>query len=78
MTCYRVNVLVQDPEDVFTWIRNHVAEDQVIRHVGFKIRDGWFMKVVFKRQVDAELFHTVWIPEADSHEVPPFGQRNPA
>jgi len=74
MTCYRVNVEVQDPEDVFTWIRDNIAEDQVIRLIGYKIRDGWFMKVVFKRQVDAELFHTVWKPEADSHKVQPWGE----
>ena len=75
MTCYRVGVLVEDPDDVFGWIRDNVAEDQVIRHVRYKIRAGWWINVVFKRQSDAERFHTIWLPQAASHTVLPWGKK---
>lgn len=75
MTVYRVDVLVQDPEDVFAWNRENVPEGQVIRQVGYKLRDAWLVKVVFKQQSDAERFHTVWIPQASSHTVLPWGKR---
>lgn len=75
MAIYRVDARVQDPEEVFTWLRVNVPEDQIVRHIGYKVRDGWHMKIVFKRQADAEKFHRVWVPEADSHEVPPYGNK---
>ncbi len=75
MAVYRVDVLAQDPEDVFAWIRDNVAENQIIRHDGYKMRRGWYMRVVFKQQSDAERFHTIWIPQAASHTVLPWGRK---
>ncbi len=76
MAVFRVDVLVDDPQVVFDWIAGHIPEIFVVRTVGYHTLKGWYVKSVFKRQSDAELFHQRWHPEMTDHTVPPFGKRN--
>lgn len=64
MAVYRVDVLIADPDPVFQWIEDNVPKSLVVRKIGYKTVKGWYVKAVFKRQSDAELFHHRWYPEA--------------
>ena len=72
MAVYRVDVLIEDPEPVFKWIEDNVPNGLVVRKIAYKTDQGWYVKAVFKRQRDAELFHHRWYPEADDHTVAAF------
>ena len=72
MAVYRVDGWVHEPEDVFAWLRDHVPENQIVRQIAYDTVKGWWVKIVFKRQADAEDFHTVFWPEAESHRVDPW------
>ena len=72
MAVYRVDVLVKDPNPVFDWLAENVKEDQLVRRIAYQTMKGWYVKTVFKRQMDAEAFHRHWLPESDSHTVEPF------
>jgi len=72
MAVFRVDVLVDEPQPVFDWIDEHVPKGQVVRRIGYETVKGWYVKVVFKRQSDAESFHRRWHPESEVHTVAPF------
>ena len=72
MAVYRVDLLTEDPWSVFKWIEDNVPKGLVVRKIAHKTLKGWYMKVVFKRQSDAELFHQHWYPDADDHTVAAF------
>jgi hypothetical protein len=57
---------------VFEWIEQHVQKNLVVRLVSYKSDRGWYVKAVFKRQSDAQLFHQRWFPDASDHTVEPF------
>ena len=69
MAVYRVDVLTDEPDPVFEWIRGHVPRAFVVRNVGYHTVKGWYVKSVFKRQSDAEDFHRRWHPESENHTV---------
>ena len=75
MAAYRVDLLTHDPDPVFEWLDAQIPPHLMIRRVGYKTVRGWYMKVVFKRQEDAEAFHRQWHPEAEDHSVSPWGDR---
>jgi len=72
MAVFRVHGVVDDPEEVYSWIRENIPDNQVVRQIAYKTRPGWWLKIVFKRQSDAEHFHRVWWPDAASHAIPPW------
>ena len=72
MAVYRVDLLTEDPWPVFKWVEDSVPKGVVVRKIAYKTFKGWYMKVVFKRQTDAELFHQRWYPDADDHTVAAF------
>ncbi|HTG95612.1 MAG TPA: hypothetical protein VL866_23630 [Pyrinomonadaceae bacterium] len=72
MAVYRVDVLIEDAEPVFRWIEDNVPKYLVVRKIAYKTVKGWYVKAVFKRQSDAELFHHRWCPEAEDHTVAAF------
>jgi hypothetical protein len=72
MAVYRVDVLTEDPWPVFEWIEANVPGNLMVRRIAYKTVRGWYVKAVFKRQSDAELFHRRWHPEADDHTVAAF------
>ena len=76
MAVFRVDVEVDDPQLVFAWIEEHVPKAFVVRTVAYGVEEGWYMKNVFKRQGDAELFHSEWFPYAQDHSVASFGERS--
>jgi hypothetical protein len=76
MAVFRVDVLVDDPQPVFDWIVDHIPEIFVVRTVGYNTLKGCYVKSVFKRQGDAELFHQRWYPDITNHTVLPFGKRD--
>jgi hypothetical protein len=75
MPAYRVDLRVEDPKPVFAWLVEHVPQTSLVRRIAYKTVEGWYMKIVFAEQRDAELFHRKWLPNAPSHLVPPCGQR---
>jgi len=76
MAVYRVDLLTDDPDPVFAWVRAYVPEAHVVRTVAFKTVKGSYFKCVFKNQEDAETFHRRWHPDAEEHTVRPFGERS--
>jgi hypothetical protein len=72
MAVYRVDVLIDDHKRVFDWIHEHIQKTLVVRLVAYKTDRGWYVKAVFKRQSDAELFHGRWFPAAPDHTVEAF------
>lgn len=72
MAVFRVDVLVDDPDPVFTWINEHVPKGLVVRKMAYKTVKGWYVKTVFKQQSDAASFHRRWHPDAEDHTVDPF------
>ena len=72
MAIYRVDVLIADPYPVFDWINEHVPQNLVVRRIAYQTHKGWYLKAVFKRATDAELFHRRWFPDATDHTVEPF------
>ena len=72
MAVYRVDVLVDDPEPIFNWLSENVDDHFLVRKMAYETVKGWYMKVVFKRQLDAESFHRKWHPESDTHTVTQF------
>jgi hypothetical protein len=72
MAVYRVDVLTEDPRPVFEWIEDNVAGNLMVRRVAYKTVRGWYVKAVFKRQGDAELFHRHWRSDENEHTVPAF------
>lgn len=72
MAVYRVDLLIEEPWPVFQWIEDNVPKGFVVRKIAYETRKGWYMKVVFKRQSDAELFHERWYPDANDHTVAAF------
>lgn len=72
MAVYRVDLLIGDPEPVFEWIEHNVPRGFVVRKIAYKTAKGWYVKAVFKRQSDAELFHERWYPDANDHTVAAF------
>ena len=72
MAVFRVDVLVDDPYPVFDWINEHVPKGLVVRRMAYKTIKGWYMKIVFKQQSDAESFHRRWHPDAEDHTIEPF------
>jgi hypothetical protein len=72
MAVYRVDVLIDDHKPVFDWIDGHIAKGLVVRLVGYKTDRGVYVKAVFKRRSDAELFHRRWFPDAPDHTVEAF------
>ena len=72
MPVFRVDVLVDDPKPVFVWLTENVKDDQLVRKMAYHTVKGWYVKTVFKRQMDAEAFHRYWHPEAASHTVEAF------
>ena len=75
MAIYRVDVLIADPKPVFDWINEHVPQNLIVRCIGYSTVKGWYVKAVFKRASDAELFHRRWFPDATDHTVAPFTAR---
>jgi hypothetical protein len=57
MAVYRVDVLTEDPGPVLKWIEDNVPWNLMVRQIGYKTLKGWYVKAVFKRQLDAESFH---------------------
>jgi hypothetical protein len=49
-----------------------VAGNLMVRRVAYKTVRGWYVKAVFKRQGDAELFHRHWRSDENEHTVPAF------
>ena len=72
MAVYRVDFLMEDSEPVFQWIEDNIPRSLVVRKIAYKTDQGWYVKAVFKRQRDAELFHHKWYPESDDHTVAAF------
>jgi hypothetical protein len=72
MAVYRVDVLIEDPGLVFRWIDENVPKSFVVRRIAYSTVQGWYVKAVFKRQSDAELFHRRWFPDARDHIVGTF------
>ena len=72
MAVFRVDVLVEDPHQVFDWIHEYVPKDLLVRAMAYETFEGWYVKTVFKRQSDAESFHRRWYPDADDHTVEPY------
>lgn len=72
MAVYRVDLLIEDPEPVFKWTEDNVPKGFVVRRIGYKTTKGWYVKAVFKRHSDAELFHHRWYPDANDHTVAAF------
>lgn len=72
MAVFRVDVLVENPQEVFDWVDEHVSKDLVVRAIAYQTFEGWYVKTVFKRQRDAESFHRRWYPDAEDHTVNPF------
>ena len=72
MAVFRVDLLIDDPYPVFDWLDEHVAKELVVRRMAYKTIKGWYMKIVFKQQGDAESFHRRWYPDAEDHTVKPF------
>jgi hypothetical protein len=72
MAVYRVDVLIEDAEPVFQWIKDNIPRYLVVRKIAYKTVKGWYVKAVFKRRGDAKLFHHRWYPEADDHIVAAF------
>ena len=72
MAVYRVDLLIADPGPVFQWIEDNVPKGFVVRKIAYHTLKGWYMKVVFKRQSDAELFHRQWYPDETDHTVRVF------
>ena len=77
MAVYRVDLLTDEPDPVFAWVKENVPESQVVRVVAFDTVKGHHFKCVFRRQSDAEAFHRRWHPDAEDHTVGPFGQDAP-
>ena len=75
MAVYRVDVLTDEPDPVFDWVRANVPDSEVVRTVAFKTIRGHYFKCVFRRQSDAEAFHRRWRPETEDHTVEPFGSK---
>jgi hypothetical protein len=71
MPVFRVDVLVENPDAVFEWIAENF-NDGVVRKIAYHTVKGWFVKVVFKRQADAEKFHRQWLRDSVTHTVAPF------
>ena len=63
---FRVHGFVNKPEDAFDWIEKNVQEDQVVRRIAYDTVKGWFVKLVFKREIDAEKFDDAYIVEERS------------
>lgn len=72
MAVYRVDVWTEDPKPVFKWLEGNVPRNLIVRQMGYETFGGWYVKAVFKRQVDAESFHRRWYPGADDHSVAAF------
>jgi len=72
MAVYRVDLLIEDPSPVLKWIEDNVPKNFVVRNIAYQTHKGWYIKAVFKRQTDAELFHKRWYPDADDHTVAAF------
>jgi len=49
-----------------------VPKELVARRMAYQTLKGWYMKIVFKQQSDAESFHRRWHPDAEDHTVTPF------
>ena len=76
MAVYRVDLLTDEPDPVFDWVRAHLPESEVVRTVGYQVVDGWYFKCVFKTQAAAEAFHRRWHPDALDHTVPLFAWKS--
>jgi len=55
---------------VIQWVEANFPAPMIVRTVGYRVREGWLMKCVFKRQEDAEAFHRYWYPDETDHSVP--------
>jgi hypothetical protein len=75
MAVYRVDLLCDDPDPVFDWLEEEIDPKSLVRKIGYKTVKGWYMKMVFKRQADAEKFHRRFYPDATNHSVSAFGSR---
>ncbi len=72
MAVYRVDILVDDPDPVFSWLTDNISDGLVVRKIAYQTVKGWYVKAVFKRQADAESFHRHWYPELGTHAIAPF------
>lgn len=72
MAVYRVDLLCDDPGPVFDWLEEEITSQLLVRKIGYETVKGWHMKVVFKRQEDAEKFHRRFYPDATDHSVAAF------
>ena len=72
MAVYRVDLVTDDPWPVFKWIEDNVPKGFVVRKIAYRTDRGWYVKAVFKRQSDAELFHQHWYPDESNHTVEAF------
>ncbi len=69
MAVYRVDVGIDDPEKVFSWLRERGLFPRIIRCVGYSVHDGWVIKTVFKEKRDADEFHRHWFPDELVHDI---------
>ena len=72
MAVYRVDLVTDDPWVVFKWIEENVSRGFVVRRIAYRRQKDWYVKAVFKRQSDAELFHQQWYPDESNHTVEAF------
>jgi len=73
MAVYRVDFLCDDPEPIFKWQNENILPGSIIRSIAYKTERGWYIKTVFKRQVDAIAYHEYVYPDASDHLVSVFG-----
>ena len=68
-------VLVDDPQPVFDWLTEHIARKQIVRAVARQSSVGWWVKVVFRQEIDAAPFCEHWYYRSktllDGEVVPP-------
>ena len=79
MACYRVDVYEKDYQPVYDWLHATFPPGSLVRCVayglgGLDVRDGWAIKIVFKRKADADACHRHWLPGEPIHDVKPWGQ----
>ena len=72
MAVYRVDLRCDDPQPIFDWLQANVRVGGVVRKIGYQLRNGWYMKIVFKQQPDAESFHRQFFPNETDHDVPVY------
>jgi len=55
----RCDVLVDDPDPVFDWLRTNM-HDRVVRKMAYKTVLGWYIKIALEGQDAADRFWVQW------------------